>query len=118
MKRTALIASLLALAVPAPAAFAQEAPNALDDTYTSDQGILGEVGTVDTPSSGDGESAPSQGTVNETPAPQEAEAAAPVQLAESGNLPFTGFDAALIGGGGLLLLGGGIVLRRVARPTI
>lgn len=115
MKRIALISALLALAIPAPAAFAQDAPNALDDTYTSDQQILGEVGTVDTGNDDDeGGSAPSQGEV--TPA-EEAPVAAPVELADSGNLPFTGFDAALIAGGGLLLLAGGFVLRRVARPS-
>ena len=117
MKRTALLAALLALAVPAPAAFAQDAPTALDDTYTSDQQILGEVGTIDTGGDDNG-TAPSSGNKTENaPQTNEAPVAAPVELADSGNLPFTGFDAALIAGGGLMLLAGGFVLRRVARPT-
>jgi hypothetical protein len=110
MKRTAVLITTLALAAPG-AAFAQDAPNALDDTYTSDQRVLGEVGTVDSGGSG-----PSQGTQ-----PAAEEAAAPVSApvaADSGSLPFTGFDAALIAGGGLLLLLGGFVLRRVARPQL
>jgi hypothetical protein len=106
MKRFAALTMILALAAPG-AAMAQDAPNALDDTYKSDQRVLGEVGTVD---SGSG---PSSGTAPTEPAP----VAAPV-VADSGSLPFTGFDGALIAGGGLLLLAGGFVLRRVARPSL
>ena len=107
MKRIAALITTLALIAPG-AALAQDTPNALDDTYTSDQRVLGEVGTVDNgggPSAGD---------------PQATERSVPVSApvtADSGSLPFTGFDAALIAGGGMLLLAGGFVLRRVARPT-
>jgi hypothetical protein len=110
MKRIAVLTMSLALALPG-VALAQDAPNALDDTYTSDQRVLGEVGTID---NGSG---PSSGT---KPAAAE-EAAAPVSAAvpaDTGSLPFTGFDAALIAGGGLLLLAGGFVLRRIARPQL
>ena len=109
MKRIAVLTTTLALAAPG-AALAQGTPNALDDTYTSDQRVLGEVGTAD---SGNGPSSGAGPSASETSAP----VSAPV-MADGGSLPFTGFDAALIAGGGLLLLAGGFVLRRVARPTL
>lgn len=108
MKRIVVLTMSLALALPG-AALAQDL-NALDDTYTSDQRVLGEVGTID---SGSGPSSGTRPSAGEESAP----VSAPVAT-DTASLPFTGFDAALIAGGGLLLLAGGFALRRIARPQL
>lgn len=93
-----------------PGAALAQGTDSLDDTYASDQQVLGEVDSVN---SGPSAEAPSS---DEEPVQEEAPVTPAAPVADSGSLPFTGFDAALIAGGGLLLLAGGFVLRRIARP--
>ena len=105
-RATLLVAVVAGLAVASPAA----AQDSVRDGYGGAAGVLGEVDTV-APSSG---SAPS---ASETPAAP----AAPVSQAQpvdSGELPFTGLDIALLGAGGGLLLGLGLLVRRMTREPM
>jgi hypothetical protein len=101
--RTVSIATTV-LALAATPALAQEPTDrGYDET-------LGVIGQVDTPSTPQSESAPSQGTT----APAEEATPTPAQPVkeESGSLPFTGLDIGIVALMGLVLLGVGVALRR------
>lgn len=110
--RIARFATLMAViaAVGGPTAAQAQTPSerGYDET-------LGVIGQVDTPSTPEQESAPSQDEAATPPAPEaQTTPAQPVQE-EEGNLPFTGLDIGIVALMGLALLGTGFALRRSTR---
>ncbi|HEU4657600.1 MAG TPA: hypothetical protein VFR97_08750 [Capillimicrobium sp.] len=93
-----ILSSSAALAAAPGVAIAQESAG---DAY----GGQGEVAaSVSTPNQGGGGTAPTAGA-----------SAGATQEVSSGELPFTGFDAALVAVGGILLVALGLGVRRLSR---
>ncbi len=118
---TTLLALLVAM-VATTSAFAQSAPG--EEVYNPNGEVLNVVqggGTDPVPS----DTVPAGGTKNVSHATPRATveratapAAAPAtQAVVKGQLPFTGFQAGLVGAAGLALLGTGVAMRRVARKS-
>jgi LPXTG-motif cell wall-anchored protein len=142
-KLTALVITLLAALVPAPAAFAEAAPGPVDVFAASDPAaapaqddVSGgneyseEVPPTATGDPDDTSSDQTSGNTDDTttsqPAPTgggttsgsdvAATEATETGAAEEGGLPRTGADSWLIALIGVALLGGGILVRRAALP--
>ena len=107
LRKVMMLAAVACFAGAAPAI----AQDSVQDGYGGKADILGEVGTVEETPAADAAPAPANQPA-EAGAPGDAAAAAPV---ESGSLPFTGLDVALLGIGGALLLGIGLGMRRATR---
>ena len=114
LKNFSIAAALgIMLTVGAPAAFAQTAAPT-DDGYGKPAGV---VQTQVGDDNGGGDNAPGAESSNPTPSGSGDSPAAATVQDNSGKLPFTGFDIALmVGAGGLLLLLG-FGMRRLARPS-
>ena len=139
-KLTALVITLLAALVPAPAAFAEAAPGPVDVFAASDPAAApaqddvsgGNEYSEEVPPTATGD--PNDTTSDDTddsnttsqPAPTgggttsgsdvAATEATDTGAAEEGGLPRTGADSWLIALIGVALLGGGILVRRAALP--
>jgi hypothetical protein len=98
MQRLIALATVVAMFAFASPALAQDSAT---DAYGGQPGILGEIETVE----------PGDDGTSTTPTPP-----ADTPVARSADtLPFTGFDAFLMGAGGIALLSIGLAMRRLGR---